>query len=88
MNVRGKNEGDPHVRCVHCDLAFRGGATHIHNHLLGGIGTSLCPAMPADAKAALAEQHKTKSWRVPKSVGLYSLTKNYSAAALILAAFL
>ncbi len=58
VNVRGKNEGDPHVRCVYCDLAFRGGATRICNHLLGGIGISLCPAIPADAKAALAEQHK------------------------------
>ena len=80
VNVRGKNEGDPHVRCVYCDLAFRGGATRICNHLLGGIGISLCPAIPADAKAALAEQHKTKSLKVPKTVGLYSLTKNYSVS--------
>ena len=42
VNAQGKNAGDPNVKCCYCVIAFRGGASRIRAHLVGGIGIAKC----------------------------------------------
>ena len=77
VDAQGKNKGDPTVQCIHCKepFQFRGGATRIRSHLLGGFGIKKCADIPPGAKKALQQLHENKEVEASKKRKLIELDK-------------
>ena len=57
---KGTAKGAPNLECLHCETKFRGGASRIRAHLLGGPGIAKCKDVQPEAVTALAQQHAAK----------------------------